>query len=895
MPEAFVIHVSADDAAVTPIRETLTAAGIDTWVDHWDCQGAKDDWERQNREALNTCQYGFFILSAESANSTECREQCQAILDEGKRLYIISIESVPLNDFPDPSYTVRYIDLTRDPETNMTKLVRAVRSQYDPESQPTAIQDRAIGGSFPRYYLRLPLIGRDSDLSVVQKALADGHRVTSIVGLSGVGKTRLAVEIVNTVTFQDGVIWLTMSEYTTVADLTTLIRNHLGLDVSADLSSVWAALGKRQVLIVLDGAEACAQRQAYADQLNMLDLSGGTRVLMTSRQRWTELRDVKFHDLHVPDLNVALTILRAMCRREPPARAIKGFEEELVKAACCRPRLLEYVVRWADVYPPEYILEILRTRRGDDAEQAFDELVNRDIRQIENNPGWPQASAALRRLSICRGSFTFDAARILIGEPRSLKLLKEWGLVTQEAMRYTIDPLMLPSIEPDENARPAHFTYYLSLASQCAERQQYKNLDPEADNLNAAFEWAIASGRLESALQLANACSEFLANRGLYDQRSTWYERIAAKMPQHPVDHPQNKLQAAVQIGLGIAYLGRLRGDRRTNLQRAVTALGRAARFFTPQRAPLDYASIQNNLGLAYRSLSEVEDYVQNLRLAVTAFGHAARYYAPAAHPLEFAVVQNNLGATYITLSASADRKNNLRNAIQAFRRALTFLKAEEAPLYFALTHNNLGIAYAELAELEEGETRTENLRRAMTAFQRAGRFLTEDHAPMHYAQVLNNMGHVCRNLANWYGEPDNLHKAIAAYGRALQFWTLEEAPSLHAATQISLGYASLDLADMEDAPTHLQRAADAFQQALKVYTPRVHASEYYKTKVTLGVVLKKLGNLSEAVSCWREAEHYFRSMGQIDMAERMNRWINGESDPAKGPNNSKWIRRSKY
>ncbi len=165
----------------------------------------------------------------------------------------------------------------------------------------------------------------------------------------------------------------------------------------------------------------------------------------------------------------------------------------------------------------------------------------------------------------------------------------------------------------------------------------------------------------------------------------------------------------------------------------------------------------------------------------------------------------------------------------------------------------------------------------------------------MHYAQVLNNMGHVCRNLANWYGEPDNLHKAIAAYSRALQFWTLEAAPTLHAATQISLGYASLDLADMENAAPHLQRAADAFQQALKVYTPRIHATEYYKTKVTLGVVYKKLGNLPEAAACWREAEQYFRAMNQIDMAERMNRWINGESDPSKGPNNSRWIHRSRF
>ena len=80
-----------------------------------------------------------------------------------------------------------------------------------------------ISGPFPQWHSDLPLIGRASDFAAVQTALADGHRAIAIVGMSGVGKTRLAVEIAARSPFTNGIIWQAITPQTIFGDLINLI------------------------------------------------------------------------------------------------------------------------------------------------------------------------------------------------------------------------------------------------------------------------------------------------------------------------------------------------------------------------------------------------------------------------------------------------------------------------------------------------------------------------------------------------------------------------------------------------------------------------------------------------------------------------------------------------
>src|SRR5690606_953327 len=99
------------------------------------------------------------------------------------------------------------------------------------------------------------------------------------------------------------------------------------------------------------------------------------------------------------------------------------------------------------------------------------------------------------------------------------------------------------------------------------------------DNLEAAFEWAMRAGNYEDAYWLGgNAASDFLANRGRFEQRRDWLERVAMALESHPND----ELRAAVQNSLGILYQEQPTGSKRENLRRAVEAYTAALAYYTP-------------------------------------------------------------------------------------------------------------------------------------------------------------------------------------------------------------------------------------------------------------------------------------------------------------------------
>jgi|GEM_PF-3579471 len=199
---------------------------------------------------------------------------------------------------------------------------------------------------------------------------------------------------------------------------------------------------------------------------------------------------------------------------------------------------------------------------------------------------------------------------------------------------------------------------------------------------------------------------------------------------------------------LGIAYR-RLaeHKDPVRNLQKAIeafeNALGLGFWYLwepdirTPQVAPLDYAKIQNNLGLAYKCLAEYEDPVGNLRKAIKAFEGALHFQTPEVAPLDYAMTQNNLGVAFRNLAAYEDPMENLERAFRAFHEALRFRTPEQTPLFYAETQYELGRAYRQRAELQTDlAQRCADLQAAVQAFREALRFRTPKATPRWYAQT---------------------------------------------------------------------------------------------------------------------------------------------------------------
>jgi tetratricopeptide (TPR) repeat protein len=294
-----------------------------------------------------------------------------------------------------------------------------------------------------------------------------------------------------------------------------------------------------------------------------------------------------------------------------------------------------------------------------------------------------------------------------------------------------------------------------------------------------AFLWVERGKRPEVARFYEGMLTEVIPSGGEWWERTAW-------------ETLQDREDAAAFMEIGNAwseeYSPAYQRNPREALRKAIAAYGEALRFQTPDVAPLDYARTQNNLGVAYRRLSEHEDPVENLRRAIEAFEEALRFRTPGVAPLDYAKTQHNLGLAYWRLSEHEDPVGNLRKAIAAYGEALRFQTPDVAPLDYARTQNNLGVAYRCLSEHEDPAG---NLRRAIQAFEEALRFRTPERTPLFYARTQYEMGLAYRQRAELQTDRAqrcmDLQAAVRAFREALRFRTPEAAPRWHEETRKAL------------------------------------------------------------------------------------------------------------
>ena len=124
--------------------------------------------------------------------------------------------------------------------------------------------------------------------------------------------------------------------------------------------------------------------------------------------------------------------------------------------------------------------------------------------------------------------------------------------------------------------------------------------------------------------------------------------------------------------------------------------------------APLDWASAQNDLGVALESLGEREADTARLEEAVAAYREALVDRARERVPLDWAMTQQNLGSALNDLAFREAGTARLEEAVGAFREALKKYTRERAPHEWATTQNNLGTALSDLGEREAGTARLE-------------------------------------------------------------------------------------------------------------------------------------------------------------------------------------------
>ncbi len=427
-------------------------------------------------------------------------------------------------------------------------------------------------------------VGRQTALTAVERLLT-GHRLVTLTGPGGTGKTRLALQVAATVAsrFSDGVWLIDLAAVNDGRLVLQRVASVLGVHEEPNrplVTTLVAALQARQMLLILDNCEhlvaACA---ALAEAL--LPACPQVHVLASSREALGSPGEVIFR---VPSLSLPeaaalpgdsaarhLLDAEAVCLFVDRARAVRpGFvltaqNAAAVQQVCERldgiPLAIELAagqvhslavaqiaVRLDDRFQPQARSGHLTLPRQQTLRATID--WSYDLLDVGER-------VVLRRLAVLAGAWTGDlAAEICAGEGleadalhAGLAALAAKSLVVEEAQagepRYRLLAIIrqyardkLREAGEEEWARNRHLEVFLHLAEAAASQlrgaQQavwLARLEAEHDNLRTALEWSMAREDTEAALRLGGALWNFWYVRSHLSEGRRWLEAALALGP----------------------------------------------------------------------------------------------------------------------------------------------------------------------------------------------------------------------------------------------------------------------------------------------------------------------------------------------------------------------------
>lgn len=443
-----------------------------------------------------------------------------------------------------------------------------------------------------------PFVGRAADVETVTSLLVRPEvRLLTLVGLAGVGKTRLALEAARRVAadFDDRGGFAPLADVRD-ADLVgaALLASVSGGDsgVRDPVGRVAEMLGSQPALLVLDNFEHVLGARGVV--VSLCDACPGLTVLVTSRhpldiqaERIVTVRPLELpgsssaQDVQTVDavafllhrlsaLNISITDVLDLSDAVEICRRLDGL-----------PLALELAAARARVLPLSAIRDGL-ARRLDLLTRGPGDLPDRQ-RTMRDAIAWsyellePRSRAVLRALGLCVGGFTLPAATALapdlgFGDVDLLDVLDE--LVTHslvdpvengrfrmlEVVREFAREELIRSGEL-ESTIDRHTEYFLSYAEQAsghyAGRDQLPWLDrmhADAANVTAAVRHCVERSQTEQALRLCMAMRFVWYVRGPLREGQAFF---AAALALHG-GPDRLRVQAAVEAAALARHAGEL-------------------------------------------------------------------------------------------------------------------------------------------------------------------------------------------------------------------------------------------------------------------------------------------------------------------------------------------------
>ena len=403
--------------------------------------------------------------------------------------------------------------------------------------------------SLPALHHRL--VGRQDALARVESLLDDQRaRLVTITGPGGAGKSRLALEVASDAAHERPVYLVGLAPVPEAELVPSAIARAIGVRETAAQQLVEAVaerLNGTGALLYLDNLEHLSGAASHVAVL--LDHAPDLQILATSR---TPLRLSTEHVLPLEPLSIddatTLFVELAAARGVILEKSALTSVHEICRRLDGLPLAIELVAARLAVLPPAEIVRAL----GDGLALEMEGPVDLPERQrtLRAAIDWsygrltePQRLLHGTLAVFSDGAALEDARAIAPDVDRflpDLEALVGWSLLRSEAsegsvrlsMLETVREHALAELEMDgvlDRVRSQHADRFVQLAAIAEpelvgsdQSRWLDRLEREFDNLSAALEWLLSSGRSADALRTTAALSRFWRAHGYVSEARLW-------------------------------------------------------------------------------------------------------------------------------------------------------------------------------------------------------------------------------------------------------------------------------------------------------------------------------------------------------------------------------------
>ncbi|ABX03793.1 MAG TPA: tetratricopeptide repeat protein [Herpetosiphon sp.] len=453
----------------------------------------------------------------------------------------------------------------------------------------------------PRY--TTALIGRDAETAEIGALLAQGQRLISLVGASGAGKTRLAVDCARLYAdqFVGGCFFVSLVPIRAAGLVLATIAESLGIAPTSDqplLTTIAAHFPHQPSLLILDNidhvVEAASDVQALVTAVPQLTILVTSQVALNVAAETiyrVPLLSVPAEDARLSASEIlqygAVQLFSERLRRLQPMLKVDQPQAQAI-AEICRlvqglPLAVELVASHSRSLPPSDLVRMVRHHLRLGAA-----MIDKNSTMQRKEILWPVLDWCYRllsptlqvlfiRLGIFRGSWTLESAEaICAGIPdvpinvvEGLQTLVDKSLVQLETLpngdhRY----LMLDAVHAyaegrlqrrrEANHLQRLYSSYFTHLAESAEKPLLgadqplwmARLQSDIYNLRSVLDWAVEQ-HPATALRIAGSLWLFWFTKGYAQEARVWIRQAWRR--EHEIE-PVVRAKAAIAAGICAQY-----------------------------------------------------------------------------------------------------------------------------------------------------------------------------------------------------------------------------------------------------------------------------------------------------------------------------------------------------